>query len=118
MVDDEAQKPDEAENNDETEDIDNEESDFSQTDNDVEIPDENECPECLIPKEKTCSKLSDVCSETTVDTVLYASFRKDFYYPNYQEGDVTNPIPAPVKRGKVQYDRNCGKGWKGYCGLY
>ncbi|HSW61311.1 MAG TPA: hypothetical protein VLJ60_10955 [bacterium] len=110
--DDETEKTDEVENEDEMKDIDNEENDFSKEDDDVEIPDEKDCPECLIVEEIKCSPSSDPCSEKTVDTALYASFRKDFYYPNYQEGDVTNPIPAPVNGGRFNTTGVAEKGGK------
>ena len=108
----ESEKPDEAENDDEMEDIDNEENDFPRTDDDVEIPDENECAECLVVEGIKCSPTADACAEHTIDTKLYASYRKDFYHPDYQEGDVTNPIPAPVNGGRFNTTGIAGKSGK------
>jgi len=43
--------------------------------------------------------LSDCVAQEKVNTI-YASYRKDFYYPEYEEGDLLNPLPAPVNGGR------------------
>jgi len=56
----------------------------------------------LIEKVKSCSPTVSSCDAMgqTSDIAIYASFRKDFYYEHYQEGDLTNPIKAPTEGGR------------------
>jgi hypothetical protein len=75
------------------------------------IPDDA-CVDCLLPAETTCQPSAAPCDAAPVDTNIYASYRKDFYYQNYQEGDVINPIPAPVNGGRFQITGIAGKGGK------
>jgi hypothetical protein len=87
---------------DEKEDFETDETGDLEIEDDFEPIDEDEgvCEDCIVAKEIECAPSEDMCSDKVVDTKLYASYRKDFYYPHYQEGDVTNPIPAPTKGGR------------------
>ncbi|HNT26945.1 MAG TPA: hypothetical protein PKH10_02085 [bacterium] len=64
----------------------------------------------VLPAETTCQPSAAPCDAAPVETNIYASYRKDFYYPNYQEGDVINPIPAPTSGGRFQITGIAGKG--------
>jgi hypothetical protein len=91
---DEAGLPDEA---------DSEFGDFEpdEAQDDFETDDEDEFSG-LIEKVKSCSPTVSSCDAMvqTSDSTIYASFRKDFYYEHYQEGDLTNPIAAPKDGGR------------------
>lgn len=65
------------------------------------IPDDT-CAACILKADVTCKPSSSACDAHPVDTGLYASYRKDFYYQNYQEGDTLSPIPAPTSGGRFQ----------------
>lgn len=50
---------------------------------------------CCKPSVTSCEAMSE-----PVNSAIYASFRKDFYYEHYSEGDLTNPNPAPLDGGR------------------
>lgn len=91
--------------------IEDEENDLSGQDEDIS-DDEAVCPECVMIEEVTCVPAEDACSEKITDPKLYASYRKDFYNPQYQEGDVTSPIPAPSDGGRFNTTGVALKGGK------
>jgi hypothetical protein len=72
-----------------------------ETGDDFEADDEDEFSG-LIEKVKSCSPTVSSCDAMgqTSDNTIYASFRKDFYYEHYQEGDLANPIKAPTDGGR------------------
>ncbi len=59
------------------------------------------CPACVVEAVETCTPVEGACVPKEADTTLYASYRKDFYYDQYQEGDVLSPIPAPTSGGRL-----------------
>lgn len=75
------------------------------------LPDDA-CVDCILPAETNCQPSAAPCDAAPIDTNLYASYRKDFYYANYQEGDVLSPIPAPENGGRFQITGIAGKGGK------
>ncbi len=74
------------------------------------LSDEDTAITYILPAEISCQPSASACDAASVDTNLYASYRKDFYYPNYQEGDVLSPIPAPTSGGRFQITGIAGKG--------
>ena len=56
----------------------------------------------LINPLKCCKPSVSACVAMATENVsgIYASFRKDFYYEKYKEGDMTNPISAPLDGGR------------------
>jgi hypothetical protein len=59
------------------------------------------CPAWIVQAVDTCAPAEGPCVSKGADTGLYASYRKDFYYDQYQEGDVLSPIPAPTSGGRL-----------------
>ncbi len=77
---------------------------------DALLSDEDTAVTYILPAEVVCQPSAGACDAAPIDTTLYASYRKDFYYPNYQEGDVLSPIPAPTSGGRFQITGIAGKG--------
>lgn len=60
-------------------------------------------PHTFIDPVATCAPTLSDCVAQTAVTGIYANYRKDFYYPDYQEGDLIDPnkrVPAPVDGGR------------------
>lgn len=83
-----------------------------QTDQSDDLVPDDACADCILPAETMCQPSAAPCDAAPVDTNIYASYRKDFYYQNYQEGDVLSPIPAPTSGGRFQITGIAGKGGK------
>jgi hypothetical protein len=66
----------------------------------------------ILPADVVCQPTASACDPSQTDTNVYASYRKDFFYPHYQEGDVISPIPAPTTGGRFQITGVASKGGK------
>ena len=66
----------------------------------------------ILPADVVCQPTASACDPSQTDTSVYASYRKDFFYPHYQEGDVISPIPAPTTGGRFQITGVASKGGK------
>ncbi len=86
----------------ETDDFETQDLEISDFDTDNFETDDEDVFSGLIKKVKSCSPTVSSCDAMAQasDSTIYASFRKDFYYEHYREGDLTNPIPAPKDGGR------------------
>ncbi len=97
--------------NDETADADSSSDEVGPA-NDTELPDtdsdeptdtDTAAPHTYLDPVTVCSPSLSDCVAVEKSSGIYANYRKDFYYPEYEEGDLLDPnqrVPAPVDGGR------------------